>query len=418
MPFLTSILNLRRLVIPYNQKQFLGESASTGIAMGLSSAFMPILALRWGASPNELALLGAMPYVIYTIFSIPAGRIFERSAHPRTSLAIGQLFWRASYLLIAALPWISPSLRIPAMILISGLAIFPAALYNVAIIAVIGDLELRQRHSWIIGIRRSFSSLSAASSTLLAGWLLTILPFPGNYQTILLIAFSAGVVAVAFIQRLDYSARPAHLAPAGERGGAPSGAGVFRPRQLLSQHRPFFLFCLGACLFNAGYYMTIPLFPLYQVKVLGANEAWIGLLATIQQAVMVAAVLLWAKLTQRWGVNVIFGGTTAGWSLVPLAMAFTSALPQLIPIAAWHGLFWSGWALATYVGMLETAPASRRASFTGFYTSVSSMLGFVGPLVGVQLQQHFGFQVALGSISLMSITGAIVLLVSFPIRKV
>src|SRR5258707_802935 len=83
------------------------------------------------------------------IFSIPAGRIFERSAHPRTSLALGQLFWRVSYLLIAALPWISPSLRIPAMILISGLAIFPAALYNVAIIAVIGDLEVRERHSWI-----------------------------------------------------------------------------------------------------------------------------------------------------------------------------------------------------------------------------------------------------------------------------
>ncbi|MSP12040.1 MAG: MFS transporter [Chloroflexi bacterium] len=417
MSFLTSILNLRRLTFPHNEKQFLRESASSGISMGLANAFIPILALRWGASPTELALLGAIPYVIYGIFSLPAGRIFERSAHPRAALALGQFFWRASYLLIAALPWLPQELRIPAMIVISGLAIFPAALYNVAIIAIIGDLEVRQRRSWIIGVRRAFSSLSAAISTLIAGWLLTLLPFPGNYQVILLIAFSAGAVAVAFIQRLDYTDRPARLAPAVEPGGAPSGAEGFRPRQLISQYRPFFLFCVGACLFNASYYMTIPLFPLYQVKVLGANEAWIGLLATIQQATQVAAFLLWAKAVQRWGPNLIYGTTTAGWSMVPLGMALTSALPQLLPIAAWHGFFWAGWTLGIYVGMLETAPESRRASFMGFYTSASSVIGFFCPLIGVQIQQHFGIQPALITAGLVGIAGATLLLICFPIRK-
>ena len=415
MPDLLHLIDLRRLAIGHNEQQFLGESTWSGVTSGLAASFLPVLALRWGASAVDLALLSAMPFVVYTFFSIPAGRFFERASQRNTILALCTFLWRLNYLLIALLPWVLPGHLVLATIAIATLAIFPASVNNVAVIAALGDLTTPERRSWVIGMRRSVISLTAAVATLCGGWLLTMLPFPGNYQIILLLAFLAALMAVFYLSRLDYSAAPA----SGKDFAAPNtpGASILSLRYLLREHRAFCLFSLGAFLFTGGFYMAYPLFPLYQVKILGANEAWVGLLTTVQQITMFVTFLLWARAGQRFGLGFVLGCSTMAWSLVALAISLTTSLPQLLPVYVWYGCFWAGWNMSVYLGLLEVCPESRRPSFIGLYTAGGSVVGFLCPLLGAQLVQLYGIHVALIGASLVSASGALVYLVTFPIRK-
>ncbi|MSP14021.1 MAG: MFS transporter [Chloroflexi bacterium] len=415
MPDLSRLAVLRHLAVDRNERNFLGESTWTGVAGGLATSFMPVLALRWGASPFELAVLTAMPYLIYTFFSIPAGHLFERAKQRATMLAVCTLLWRSNYFFIALLPWVWHDHLVWVMIAIITLSILPASVNSVAIFAALGDLTEPGRRSWVIGMRRSVISLTTALATLCGGWLLTRLPFPSNYQIVLMLAFIAGLISVFHLSRLDYSA-PSR-ARATVSAAATSDTGALTIRSLLRDYRPFCLFSLGAFLFTGGYYMANPLFPLYQVKTLGANEAWVGVITMAQQATMFVSFLLWARIGQRFGMRFTMCISTSAWCLVGVAMALTTNLPQLVPVAIWHGCFFAGWNFSVYLGLFEVCPEERRPSFIGIYSAFGSLLGFVCPLIGAQLVQLYGIHLALMGTSLFSATGALVYLINFPIRR-
>ncbi|MSP12297.1 MAG: MFS transporter [Chloroflexi bacterium] len=406
---------LRRLAVDRNEWNFLGESTWTGVMAGLASSFLPVLALRWGASPIELALLSGMPFVLYAFLSIPAGRFFERVSQRTTALAWSTLLTRANYLCIALIPWVLHSYQVWAMIAITTLSIIPASVKDVAIIAALGDLTKPERRSWVIGLRRAVISLTTAIATLFGGRMLILLPFPGNYQVILILAFIAAVVAVWHLSHLDYSGWSAPQIPA-PSAAAPS-ANLFSLRYLLQQHPGFCFFSLGTFLFTGGYYMTVPLFPLYQVKTLGADESWIGLLATVQQVTMFVAYLLWARAGHRFSLGFVLGVNTSAWSLLALATALTTGLPQLLPLAVWNGVFWAGFNMGVYLGLLEVCPEARRPSFIGLYSAGSSVVGFICPLLGAQLVQMFDIHIALIGASLLCASGALIYLLSFPMHK-
>jgi MFS family permease len=397
--------------------------------LGSVATFNAAYAIRLGADNLQVSLLSSIPALMAVLVSYPAGQFLQRRSR-RMPWILGTLFaYRASFLLVAAAPWLHlfgiPPGLMAVLFIVLGSA--PAHFFNVGWIAMLGEAIPENRRAAVFTARNIVNQGTVSIIVFLCGQWLSRMPFPGNYQSLYLIGFLASMVSMYYLFKLHVPDSPVaavaeprlddKLPPASETSPRPrrislrERAGAFalsakKLRAELNDNPAFFRITRNTFLHGVGVWMAAPLYTLYFVRQLDASDAWLGLNGTIASIGTIAGFSLWRWLIARWGEPVSLKRTICLIGVYPVLVGLTPSLPLILGYGVLNGLISPGVNLSHFNILLKVTPADARPRFTAIYITIMNIGAFISPLVSVAIADQVGLAPMLVVSGLLSIVGS------------
>ena len=258
----------------------------------------------------------------------------------------------------------------------------------------------------LLSRRWSIAVLTTALTVAAAGRVLDILPFPLNYQVILIVLSLAGPVSFYLMTRLRM---PERELPPPPPASLPIRARVGSVVELVRGQPAFVSFISSLLPFTIGTRMALPLIPLFYVTTLGATDGQIGLIATIQSFALLAGYLAWTRVWRRRGGRIILLACGLGLACYPASLSVSREIGVVLVATALAGLFSAGLQLVLFDELMHRVPAAYSPTFVAVEQNVAHIAGLGGPLLGAALADVLGLPVALGIASLISLVGYVLL---------
>jgi predicted MFS family arabinose efflux permease len=163
----------------------------------------------------------------------------------------------------------------------------------------------------------------------------------------------------------------------------------------LKNYKDFRLYTILAFLFHVSWHMGWPLFFIYQVDVIGINEAW---LSYVNVAIGLAGVLtynFWGKAIERKGAQLVLLVGTFGLCFNALTIVLIHSKAILLFQNTLLGLTFSAFNLAIFQNLIEVVPQKNKTINIGVYTTLLYTSQLISPMVGVWLYKQTSIVTAL-----------------------
>jgi MFS family permease len=379
---------------PAQKRNFINVQID-GIAIGLVNAASPFLAVfltRLGATNLEVGLLSSMPGLTGLLLAIPIGRFLQTRRNIVPWFSASRLLFIFGYAATGLAAFFVPSnALIPVILAIWAIATLPqtalAVCFSVVMNAVAGPnlrYELMSRRWSILG-------LTNAIAVLLVGQVLNQVKFPINYQGVFIGLSLAGLVSFYFSSRISL---PETEPPVLETGKNLKEQ-VKAITQLFLSHPDFLQFSIKRFVFLSGVSLATPLFALYYVREIKANDAWIGVINTTQTAVLLIGYFLWPIISRKLGSRYVLLATTLGLSVYPVIIGLTHQVYLIALFAALAGIFQAGIDLVFFDELMKTVPIELSATFISLAQSMLYASTLLSPMIGTLLANQIGLSGAL-----------------------
>jgi len=375
------------------------DIAGFGILSGSVINFLNIYATRLGATGLQIGLIGAMAAMVNLFLAIPAGRWLSKR---NTSRAIFRtsVYYRIGFLFFIFLPQIfSEPQQINAIIVITFLMAIPLTPLGVGFNALFAESVPDRYRAHVAGTRNVVLAVTYILASLVSGFILQNTPFPIGYQ----IVFGIGAFGAALSSYHLYFVRPIQdETPAAQTNPEPdTDKKASIPRKLSSALRtdvlftPFNKVLLALLAFHLTHNLTVPVYPLYNVRILNLNDNNLGISQALYYMTMLISSTQFRRMVGRFGHKKVTGFGVIGMSLYPLLLAFTTELWQFYAIALIGGFTWA-WTNGAYANyLLERIPPADRPSHLAWYTIILNIAILVGSLSGSAIADQIGLVSAL-----------------------
>lgn len=374
-----------------NVRNVMMDGIGVGIASGIGS-FLSVFLVRLGASSFQVGLLTAMPALTGMLFVVAVSRFLERQRNIVPWYSRARFLVLSSYFLSGVVPFFFRDNAPIVIIGIWALATIPQTIVNVAFTVVMGKVAGPNRRFFLMSRRWSVLGFTNAIVVALVGQFLDRYSFPINYQVAFLASCAGGLLSLAFSSRITIPDRD----PEADDDEGQNAWQRFRHQlSVIRQNEQFSRFLLSQFVFRMGMSMVLPLFPLYWVRQLHASDAAIGLINTVQGAVLLVAYFIWSRLARRWGGRAVLLATSGGLFFHPFLTALTPSVEPLIVYAAFAGFVAAGIDLVLFDLALATCPPTHQTTYVGIYQMTNNMGVFFGPLLGTVLADTLGIVPAL-----------------------
>lgn len=372
----------------HNVRMNLYNGIASSIAMNLVIPFVGIFAIKLGANNFEVSLLSALPALVAIIVTVPGSAFIDRISDKKRAIGTLILSGRFFFVLMALVPFFPEHIRPMALIVVYALMNLPISIMSVAWQSFIADIiPLRQRSS-VFAVRNIWISIAGAVVVVAGGWLLDVIPFPTGYQIVFIIAF----LAALFEWRYFISIRE-NKVTAAAKASQPQEVSLSL-RDILNQalHEPnFSRFSITTLLYHFSWMMAWPVFTVYKVDVLGANNTWMSIYTLAASMASVLFFRYWGKLADKRGNKPVLSLAAMGLGLTPLVWLFIHSL-ELAAVADFiGGVFTAGFNLVFFNRLLEIVPDKGRTSYIAFVTTLIQIAATISPLVGIWLYESLGF---------------------------
>jgi MFS family permease len=369
------------------------DTAWFGVLNGIATTFVSVFAIRLGASNREIGWLAALPALINVFWLIPSARLIERQQRRLPIILLTGFLQRLGYLLIALMPLFIHTHRVEAVIILNALITLPTAIINVAITSLMADLTSIEKRAGMVSIRNVLLSSVGMIVVLVGGRFLDLISFPLNYQLLFGLGTGLSMLSLYYLKRIRVpdaviarrQARPKELLT----------LRLHRFVRTVTSQRDFMRFAGAIFVFYWGLYLAAPLYSIYRVRDLHANDAWVGLLATVFSASTILSYLWWSKVTEKRGNRLVLVISSLGLALYPTLTGLSPRLESLIVVSVIGGVFSAGYNLSSFDFMLEVCPPERRPSYVAIYTSLANVTAFLAPLLGTLLADLSSVRTAL-----------------------
>ncbi len=353
-----------------------------------AAAFNGPFALRLGATNSQIGLLSSIPALLALIITLPAGQFLSHRARRMPWLIWSLLLARIGYLLVALVPLVPGVPQGTALVwLLIGMTA-PGAFFTVAWNSMLAEAIPETERAKVFATRNILVAFSATASIYLAGRWLERGAFPFNYQLMYVVGLAGGLLSVLYVTRLRL---PDSVVPVARREPLRFGALVKVGREAFTTQPDFFRLMINTLAHGVGLWMVAPLYVLYFVRTLGANEGWIGwnsMLATLTPAI---GYYLWQRGIVRFGEKYVLITTITFIGLYPLLVGLTHSLNVILLLTALNGLLAPGTNLSHFNMLLKICPAGQRTVYLGLWTSMMNVGAFIMPLIGVVVANQVGF---------------------------
>jgi MFS family permease len=174
---------------------------------------------------------------------------------------------------------------------------------------------------------------------------------------------------------------------------------------LIRREPAFVSFIAKRFVFMSGTALATPLFPLYYVREVQANNAWIGIINTTQTAVLLIGYYLWTRQSRLRGSRFVLLRTTFSLALYPALVATTQRVEMMALFAGLAGIFQAGIDLVFFDELMKTVPMKFSARFVSLAQSLQYLSAVAAPLLGTWLADYIGIGGALMVSALLRLIG-------------
>jgi len=285
------------------------------MSLNLAAPFIGIFAVKIGASNFQVGLLSSAPALVSLLSMIPGGKLIDRRNDQKRVVSLLILLQRIFYLFIATIPFFTEDRRASLLVIAVAIMNMPASVANVGWQAFISRIVPSTRRAEAFAARNRLMNLAGTVVVLVTGRVIDVLGFPIGYQLVFALAFVMALVEIWVFRHIDETAsRRQSASPsrpgdrdAGYGGGesAPASSGILESiaqdiRGILRQG-PFKRYMLACMVFYFTWQVPWPLFTLYQVKVLGANNLWVSLLNLANTGGSLVGYGFWVRMMNKHG---------------------------------------------------------------------------------------------------------------------
>lgn len=382
-------------------KSFLGPTANlryftlNGILFTIvtifSRTYAPKFMDRLGATSLHYSLFNSLPGLVAVLTTIP-GILYIQNAKDKSKLM--RIFFYISRLFplfLVGTPFLPVEIRGYVFVILFSLMNLPESIGQTALQSWTGNIFHPQDIAGALSQKNKLSQVFTIGFSALVGVILS-LPASGENEQIIQIYQSLFIASVVFglfeisalkkIKEVRISAVPRQL-----RLG-PSIQTIFR-------HREFVIFMICSLMFHFGWQMGWPLFNLYHIEYLGADEKWLALISVSNALAMVLSYNLWAHLIRRKGYKFTTFIVILGMALSPVLYALTDSLPMITLMNIFMGIFVAGTTVVILGSLLESASQDEVMLCTAVHQTLINVTLFVSPFVSELVLRTWNIHTAL-----------------------
>jgi len=220
----------------------------------------------------------------------------------------------------------------------------------------------------------------------IVGQVLDSIDFPLNYQVVFMSLSVGGLVSYYYTSHISL---PDAEPPPSSKGQS-AGERMRGYVGMIRSEKPFVSFALKRFVYLSGTALAAPLFPLYYVRVIQADDAWIGIINTVQTAIMLLGYVIWTRQTKRRGSRFVLLVTTLSMAFYPILTAFTHSVEVIVIYAGFAGIFQAGQDLVFFDELMKTVPPKYSATFVSLSASIEYLSRVASPIVGTILADQIG----------------------------
>ncbi len=346
--------------------------------------------IRLGGGSFDVALFNAMKG-IFMIFVVLPGVYFVNKASNKMKVLATLIFMTAivpfSFVIVAYLP---VKIRPLSFIIFYSIMMIPFAIYMPSFQSFTGDLFPLYRAK-VIAKRNMYVIVFNTIFTLIAG--LVFKRFAVNndgyimiYQFIFLFSAISGLSAFFIFRKLHYYPND---------NAQKEKDDFWLTLKNIPNNKPFLRFIVASTIFHFGWQMGWPLFSVYQIKYLGADELWLSIISISSAVVMFLGQRIWPKFIEKFGESRISTICTLGMAATPVIYAVSRTLPMMAVLASLTGVFTSGTITVLFADLLEVTPAKNRVVYMGFYNTMTNITLAISPFIGHFIHIKFSIYIAL-----------------------
>lgn len=373
-----------------------------GVLSGSAVNFLNIYATRIGATGLQIGLISAMSAVVNLFLAIPAGKWLEKQ---NTGRAIFQtsIAYRAGYIPLIFLPLVaSDSIQIVSIILLTFLMAIPLTPLGVGFNALFAEAVPNEYRAHVAGIRNVMFALMFMITSVASGTILERVAFPLGYQIVFAIgALGAGMSSYHLYFVKPVEAKGALPALHSEPEPEPVSRTTSQPRALTSILRldiwrtRFKNVLLTLFAFHVAQYIAVPIFPIYNVRVLNLSDENLGIgTACFYLSVLIGSTQL-RKFAHRMGNKSLTGWSVAFMALYPFLLAISSEVWHFYGLSLISGLNFAMMSGSYANYMLEHIPPDDRPSHLAWYNIILHGAILIGSLTGPLMADGMGLAGAL-----------------------
>lgn len=375
------------------------------IGVGMASAanpFLPVFLTRLGATPVQVGLLITMPAVTGMLLAIPLGQFLQTRRNIIPWFSMARLTVLLSYALTGLITFLLPeALSVLGILGIWALATIPQTILNVTFSVVMNSIAGPAGRYELMTHRWSVLGFSNAITALIAGQVLDALVFPLNYQVVFITLSIGGLISYYFSSQISLTDQAKHDTVRGRSLKEQARDYV----QLIWSEKPFVNFTIKRFVFLSSAALVAPLFPLYYVRVLQAQDSSIALINIAANVTVILGYSLWTFQTRRRGSRFVLLATTFGVSLFPILTALTKTVWPIPLYAGVTGIFQAGLNLVLFDELMKRVPIEYSATFVAAAQSIQYLSSIFAPLLGTILAAQVGIPIALIVGGLVGIIG-------------
>lgn len=380
------------------------------IGVGLvssASPFLPVFLARLGATSFQISMLTSMPAVAGFLFSLPLGRYLQKQKDVVPWFSNSRLIYYMGYALTGLIGFLVPSEYLVVSILfIWGLITIPQTITNISFSVVMNSVAGPKGRFELMSRRWSLYGITNAVTVFMIGQFLALIIFPINFQTVFILLSFGSLISYYFSLHISIPEQSTDLPVSSD-----SVRSLIRDYYRLIRAYPNFRsFVLKRFVYSYGTAMTLPLLPLYFVRVIEATDASIAAINTAATATLVIGYFYWIRVSRRKNSNFILLWSTLALSFYPMLVSSLQQEWVIALLAGVSGIFQAGTSLTFFDEFMKTVPDEYGATFVSIGQSVEHLALIIAPIFASWLSLWIGVGPALFISGLVRFSGFLLFL--------
>lgn len=398
-----------------NLNLFILSGIFNTIMLNLYNPFIVKFLQRLGGDEFHISLLNSLPGMIGVICSLPGALYIIKKSHASTKTHMINFLWASRLLLVgfAFLVLVPKELAPWFFVVLFAIKSFPESISQTAFQGFTGDLFDDRFRSTAISLRNKLSTPLAIVITLVTGYVLRVLPRSDSERMTYYQIFFVASMIFGIFEILSFMAIKE---PKNEvKRETPPFKTILME---MKNQKKFISFTASSLLFYFGWQMGWPLFNIYQVVNLGADELWLSIITVVASVGQYLGYGYWNRMIQKRGNAIVASITTLGMAFNPVLLAISPNLYWASALNFISGFFTAGNVTVLLNALLESTPQENRVIYVGTYNTLINISLMISPLVAHSVMRLTGIVWALMIVALIRMAGSVVFYINHAKKQV
>lgn len=370
------------------------------VGMNLVNPYFSKFALRLGANDFHIAMISSLPAFLALLAMIPGALFIDRlksKIHPIAYMLLAQ---KVMYLLIALIPFLPLPMQPLTFVIAIGIMNIPGSISQMGYQSAIGDIFLPEYRATAMSLRNRYADVFRMITTFAAGQALNLIPSTPSeiimlYQIFFIIAFIIGVLEMRQIWKFEVQHEVKN-----------TKLNLKEAITSIRGNKKFMIFVLCSLSFHFGWQMGWPIFSIYTLKVLNANEGWLSAISIASGLSAILTTTLWAKACDKYGNSTMLFVATTGMAITPFFYIIINSLWQLTLFNIIIGISVAGTILILFNLLLEVTPKENRTLYIAVYNTIINASATISPIIGVTIMTQTNVYISLAIVGALRFIGA------------